>query len=92
MTGRLPQTMRSFLDEHIKRLYYFRDRWEDEKEYEDFASYRKAVVELFADAGFSTVTVSKRFAVRCSDDDGIRYDIRVNLRGLTAAVESPGPA
>jgi len=85
---RVPAILKTFLasTSNIERIYYVRSRWEDEKEHEDFEEYRSAIIAMFEDAGFSGVTMSKSFVVRCSDDSRNHFELRVNLRGLTYKV------
>tara|TARA_R110000824_G_scaffold20974_1_gene78641 strand:- start:630 stop:920 length:291 start_codon:yes stop_codon:yes gene_type:complete len=66
-----------FLNREANRLGYFRDRWEDEKDYEDFEEYRAAIKKLFEENGFSDVKVNKRFTINCTDTAGIEVEVRV---------------
>lgn len=36
----------NFVDKYYDELYYFRDRWEDERGYEEFDDYKKAITDL----------------------------------------------
>ena len=44
-------------------IYSLRDRWSDEREYEDFADYAARVRGFFEQYGMTVVSVSKAFKV-----------------------------
>jgi hypothetical protein len=57
----------------FEHLAYLRERWKDEREYEDFAEYAKAAAKLFdGKEGIRFVKLSKAFAVE------VALDIRPN--------------
>lgn len=45
------------------RVYYLKDRWSDEREYEDFATYKENLVAFFATFGMNVSSVTKNFKV-----------------------------
>lgn len=61
----------SFLDSQYEDIYYLKDRWSDEKDYEDFKDYEQIVKEIFADhnkehkTSFTNVRVNKHFKINC---------------------------
>jgi hypothetical protein len=80
--------MHKFLDGNAERLFGFRDRWEDEKAYEDFADYKAVVVKLLNKHGFTSVKLNKRFAITCCDSNGIAYKLRVNQDEILSEKET----
>ena len=46
-------------DDVLKQVYYLKDRWNDEREYEDWATYRAAFAKLFPEA--KLLKLSKSF-------------------------------
>lgn len=71
-----------FLDKHGEYLGYLRDRWSDEKEYEDWSDYEKMMRERFAD--FVILRVLKVGVVL---SDGIsQIAIKATARSFTVKV------
>lgn len=65
----------------LPRLGYFRDRWQDEKEYEPWSDYVEAVRKAVEAAGGIDVELRKPFVVRFTLDR-VRYEIRVGARSV----------
>ena len=65
------QQVHKFLDSEHEDIYYLKDRWNDEKDYEDFKDYEQIVKEIFVDhnkehkTSFTNVRVNKRFTINC---------------------------
>lgn len=78
-----------FLNREVNRLGYFRDRWEDEKDYEDFEDYRAAIINLFKENGFSDIKVNKRFTITCTDETGIEVEVRVQKTSVKLIQTNP---
>ena len=53
----------------INVIYNLKYRWRDEREYEDFEEYRKAIKNLFKDTAFLFVSLTKTFALRLKDNE-----------------------
>lgn len=47
-------------------VYRLKDRWADEREYEDFADYETIVKERFEKSGIKVTKVTKTFAITTS--------------------------
>jgi hypothetical protein len=47
----------------MDRILYLKDRWQDEREYEDFAEYETAIINLFIDTPYEVASVTRGFAV-----------------------------
>lgn len=52
-------------DKIAETVYYLKDRWRDEKEYEDFNDYVLAVKRCFATYMIEVDSVDKHFTVKC---------------------------
>lgn len=59
-----------------------KDRWTDEREYEDFADYEKVVKKICANNGLNALKVDKRFKITL--DNGLAFS--VNFDGWKMAV------
>lgn len=75
------------------RLGYFVSRWSDEKEYEDFADYKTAIVNAFEGLGIGAkVTgVTKAFKITFTAPtlgNEVQYVTKVNLRSITTKIET----
>lgn len=78
-----PSAMDSLFDKYINKLGYMRDRWQDEKEYEDFDEYKKVVKEIFEEFGFTKITLSKGFVVKCKNEESTReWQVKIQARGV----------
>lgn len=44
-------------------LWYLKDRWQDEKEYEDFSDYKDKVQKFVEEKGFVFVKMTKGFKI-----------------------------
>lgn len=51
------------------KLFYLKDRWSDERDYEDFAEYRDAIKAIFANTGYSVKAVSQSFKITIIGDN-----------------------
>lgn len=47
-------------------VYNLKDRWSDERDYEDFADYEKVIKERFLKAGITVTKVTKTFKITTS--------------------------
>ena len=73
----------SLFDKYIDKLGYLRDRWQDEKEYEDFADYKKVVTEIFEEFGFTNIKLSKGFMIKCQNQESSSsWEIKIQARGV----------
>ncbi len=62
------------------QFQYLYDRWQDEKEYEDFEDYKKAVAKL---TGWEVVRATKRpfsFFVKLPDRPEAIYELNMTAR------------
>ena len=76
----------NLLDKYIDTLGYLRDRWQDEREYEDFSDYKKRVEEIFGEFGFTGITLSKGFVIKCKNCEGTSsWEIKIQARGVKVA-------
>lgn len=67
-------------DKHQK-LFSIQDRWEDEKQYEDFGDYQKVVGEIFKEYGFSDVKLTKAFKISAKTSDGEKVTVKIFKSG-----------
>ena len=49
--------------DNAELLWYLKDRWQDEREYEDFADYIQKVKEFVEEKGFTFVKMTKGFKI-----------------------------
>ena len=57
-------------------VYYLKSRWQDEKEYEDFADYVEQFKKRFAIDGFEVTSLSKSFkAVFVHKATGAKFEV-----------------
>lgn len=59
------------------RILYLKGRWLDEREYEDFAGYEKALKAAFEGSEFNLLKATKSFDLTVQAGD-FRYVVRVN--------------
>jgi len=72
----IPAVVSSFMDANAETLGYLRDRWQDEKEYEDFSEYIVPFQKPAADAGITLMGMSKSpFALKFTYE-GVKYEMR----------------
>jgi len=63
------------------RIFYLYERWQDEKEYEDFADYQKSAKERVEALGFGYIDMTKRpFAIKVQIDE---YQIALSVTQKT---------
>jgi len=68
------------------RLFYLYDRWQDEKEYEDFADYIEHAKEFIEEYGLVFVKMTKGFKITMKHKDIIVY-IKINKNGANVTYE-----
>ena len=61
------QTFQANFDAIADRVYYLKDRWADEREYEDFAEYSENLSAFLVGLGTTAPTVSKSFKLSFND-------------------------
>lgn len=73
---------RVFTDENIQRLAcYLYQRWQDEKEYEDFGNYKKAIAFALVNHHATLVRMTQRpFAFVFETTSRLRYQITVTAK------------
>ena len=64
----------------IGRLFYLYDRWQDEKEYEDFADYIEQAKNFIVDFGLVFVKMTKSFKVTVRHIDTL-VEIKITRSG-----------
>jgi hypothetical protein len=79
----IPDILMNALGEH---LGYLRDRWQEEKEYEEFDDYVLSVKNN-TPPGFEFVSLTRRFEATFTRD-GKRYVMKANGRSVTLDVWS----
>jgi hypothetical protein len=62
------------------RLFYLYDRWQDEKEYEDFADYIEQAKNFITDFGLVFVKMTKSFKVTVRHIDTL-VEIKITKSG-----------
>tara|TARA_R110000751_G_scaffold31347_3_gene79975 strand:- start:172 stop:456 length:285 start_codon:yes stop_codon:yes gene_type:complete len=62
------------------RLFYLYDRWQDEKEYEDFADYIEQAKNFITDFGLVFVKMTKGFKVTVKHIDTL-VEIKITKTG-----------
>lgn len=74
----------------IDRLYEWKARWASEKEYENFAEYRTAIVGLFERCGFADIKSDKRFRITAKFvESGHTIDLRINAANWKMSITQP---
>jgi len=68
------------------RLFYLYDRWQDEKEYEDFADYIEHTKNFIEEHGLAFVKMTKGFKVTIKHNDIIVY-IKINKSSANVTYE-----
>ena len=62
------------------RLFYLYDRWQDEKEYEDFADYIEHAKDFIEEFGLTFIKMTKSFKVVIRNLDTL-VEIKLNKNG-----------
>ena len=62
-----------FFEEIAAHVYALKSRWKDEREYEDFADYKKDLVNFFGGFGLTVKNVSKSFKITFSNGDSVAF-------------------
>ena len=74
------EQVRNLVNANHERLGYLRDRWQDEKEYEDFEAYAAEMKKLLPKAGLTFVGATKKpFGFKVKEGD-TTYQVFVNSR------------
>lgn len=63
------------------KIHYLRDRWQDEREYEDFAEYPKVAEKICTDNGYRMISLTKRFDMTI-EAHGHTFLIGMRARGF----------
>jgi len=71
----------NFIKGDGRRLAVLRYRWEDERDYEDFADYKERAEQLVAHSGFHFKSWSKRGTLTLTDENG-EYQALYRLSGM----------
>jgi len=80
--SRTKKQINSLFDDKSDTLYYLKDRWEDEKEYEDFEDYIDVIKKIFADYHFKDIRVNKRFNIKCKSLENDDVEISITKKGI----------
>lgn len=75
-TSRISNKLHDLFDEEAQAILYLRDRWEDERGYEDFSEYQNLVSVMFEQAGFSQTNLNKNFTIKTKF---IHTDIEIKI-------------
>ncbi len=59
----IEKDLKDFLSKYGESLCYLKQRWQDEKCYEDFKSYKKLISKMFNEFKFKTEKVHKDFHI-----------------------------
>jgi len=70
------------LKENSQNLYYLKQRWSDEREYEDFDEYVKIFKDTFKKYGFENIKLTKSFKVTLNHL-GWKTQFGLNYNGIT---------
>ena len=70
------------LEDNSKNLYYLKQRWLDEREYEDFDEYIKIFKDTFKKYGFDNLNLTKSFKITLSHL-GWKTQFGLNYSGIT---------
>ncbi len=55
--------LNELFEEKAQTIFNLQDRWEDEKEYEDFEDYKNVINKMFLEYGFSQTKLYKNFKI-----------------------------
>ena len=69
------------LDDNSRNLYYLKQRWTDEREYEDFEEYIKIFKDTFKKYGFDNLNLSKSFKITLKHL-GWKTQFGLNYKGI----------
>ena len=70
------------LDDNSKNLYYLKQRWTDDREYEDFDEYIKIFKDTFKKYGFDNLNLTKSFIITLKHL-GWKTQFGLNYKGIT---------
>lgn len=67
-----------------KNLEYLYDRWQDEKEYEDFSEYKETLAKAFTEQGATLTKMTKApFAAHFTTQDQTKWVAKVTSRNIS---------
>jgi hypothetical protein len=78
------RTLSDFIAKHDK-LTYLKGRWLDEREYEDFAEYKKIIKQIFEDAGYSVQSIGASFTFKVSKNNA-KLEAKLTTRSVTVRI------
>lgn len=67
-----------------KKLHYMRERWQDEKQYEDFSEYQQIIKDIFTTGGYEVKKITKGFKITILKDSK-QFTVGINLTGVTVS-------
>tara|TARA_R110000772_G_scaffold36387_4_gene87076 strand:+ start:1233 stop:1547 length:315 start_codon:yes stop_codon:yes gene_type:complete len=74
-------TLAEIVENNIHQIFSLQDRWEDEKEYEDFADYVKAIRLILQPHGYVGVRLTKKFTITALNSDANKVKIQIGKGG-----------
>ena len=78
----------TMFDSHLIDLEYLRDRWQDEKHYEDFADYIEEAKKFIEASGFAFVKLTEGFKITMKDlETNILIMIKINASDVKVQIK-----
>jgi hypothetical protein len=59
------------------QLFYLKNRWLDEREYEDFAEYKKVIEDIFTKNGYKVQHIGQSFTIKVLKDMHL-FEVKIN--------------
>jgi hypothetical protein len=65
----------------LGRLHYFKCRWEDEKEYENFEEYKDAIIKLFNPYDIKQLKIKENFEIEIYLNN-MKFILKINKTSI----------
>lgn len=77
------ELFKTLTKEKTDKIYYLKDRWSEEKDYEDFNDYKPIIEKVFEDTDFEFIKITKAFkATLKHKTSNIKLAITFNWKGM----------
>ena len=77
--------IQKLLDEKCHVLFSLKDRWADEKEYEDFEEYKDVIYKIFLSFGFIDTVLFKSFRIT-TNYQGQEITVKILKNGVIQTI------
>ena len=79
----MKSVMQKLFKKHGTHLFNLKDRWSEEKEFEDIADYGKEIAKIFKRFGFTDTSVTRAFLIK-TNLEGRKLKIKMYQSGRVA--------